>query len=114
MRLLPITEGNVPVAMFSLGKQHMFLPVSKSYQVSSSGFRKFAKYSFLCILLFKDMLRRVVEDFDLEEDVLLSFRTSTMDVCRGRKVLIPESAYIYLWKHLNEVDVSIVGRVQGL
>ena len=59
------------------------------------------------------MLRRVAEDFDLDEDVVLSFRTSTIDACRGREVVIPESAYIYLWKYLDEVDVSIVERVKG-
>jgi hypothetical protein len=60
------------------------------------------------------MLRRVAEDFDLEEDVVLSFRTSTFDACRGREVVIPESAYSYLWKFLDEVDVGIVERAQGL
>lgn len=75
---------------------------------------EYVKLSFLCILLFEDILRRVAEGFDLEEDVVLSLRTSTMGICRGREVVIPESAYIYLWKHLDEVDVSIVGRAQGL
>jgi hypothetical protein len=60
------------------------------------------------------MLRRVTEDFDLEEDVVLSLRTSKIDACRGREVIIPESAYIYLWKYLDEVDVSIVEQAQGL
>ena len=60
------------------------------------------------------MLRRVIEDFDLEEDVVLSLRTSTIDVCRGREVIIPESAYDYLWKYLDEVDVDIVEETQGL
>ena len=35
MHLLPITEDNVPVAIFSLGEQRMFLPISEDYQVSS-------------------------------------------------------------------------------
>jgi hypothetical protein len=60
------------------------------------------------------MLRRIAEYFDLEEDVVLSLRTSTMDICRGREVVIPESAYIHLWKFLDEVDVTIVERAQGL
>lgn len=60
------------------------------------------------------MLRRVAEGFDLEEDVVLSLRTSKISACRGREVVIPESAYIYLWKYLDEVDVSIVERAQGL
>ena len=60
------------------------------------------------------MLNRVTEDFDLEENVVLSLRTSTIDGCRGREVEIPESAYTYLWKYLDEVDVSIVERAQGM
>ena len=60
------------------------------------------------------MLRRVTEDFDLEEDVVLSLRTSKIDACRGREVIIPESAYIHLWKYLDEVEVGILDRVQGL
>ena len=32
---LSITEGNVPVAIFSLGDRRMFLPISEGYQVSS-------------------------------------------------------------------------------
>ena len=60
------------------------------------------------------MLRRVIEDFDLGEDVALSFRTSTIDACRGREVIIPESAYDYLWKYLDEVDVDVVEETQGL
>ena len=59
------------------------------------------------------MLRRVVEDFDLEEDVVLSLRTSTIDACRGREVIIPESAYIHLWKYLDEVDVVVVVGERG-
>lgn len=90
----------------------MFLPISESYQVSS-GLREVVAFMYF-FLFFEDMLRRVTEDFDLEEDVVLSLRTSTIDACRGREVIIPESAYIYLRKYLDEVDVSIVERAQGL
>ena len=65
------------------------------------------------MLLFEDVLRRVTEDFDLEDGVVLSLRTSTFDACRGREVIIPESAYVYLWKYLEEVDVAIVEQTQG-
>lgn len=61
------------------------------------------------------MLRRAAEDFELDEDVVLSLRTSTLDACRGREVVIPRSAYSYLWKYLDEVDVVIVKeRPKGL
>ena len=62
------------------------------------------------------MLRRIVEDFDLEleEDVVLSLRTSRINICREREAIIPESAYVHLRKHLDEVDVSIVERTQGM
>jgi len=88
---LSVPEGNVPVAIFSLGKQHMFLPISERYQ---------------------DMLRRIAKHFDLEEDVVITLRTSAIGPCRGRDVEIPESAYVYLWKYLDEVDISIEERAQ--
>ena len=62
------------------------------------------------------MLRRIVEYFDLEleENVVLSLQTSRINICREREVVIPESVYIHLWKHLEEVDVSIVERARGV
>lgn len=54
------------------------------------------------------MLKLVAESFHLEEDVLLSLRTSTIDVFRGKEVEIDESAYVYARPCLGQVDVSIV------
>jgi len=42
----------------------------------------------------------------------MSLRTSAIGPCRGREVVIPESAYVYLWKYLDEVDISIAERSQ--
>lgn len=59
------------------------------------------------------MLRHIIESFELEEDVVLSLRTSTIDACQGMKVEIGESAYSLLWKFLDTVEVVIVEQVSG-
>lgn len=43
------TEGNVPVAIFSLGEQRMFLPISEGYQVSG-GLREVIVFMYLVVI----------------------------------------------------------------
>ncbi|KAF8815970.1 hypothetical protein BYT27DRAFT_6482472 [Phlegmacium glaucopus] len=85
------SEGSVPVAIFALGDRRKFLRVSEDYQ---------------------NTLRQVIQSFDLDDDVLLSLRTSTIDVCQGEEVEIDESAYRFLWTFLGKIDVSIVEGAQ--
>jgi len=85
------SQDSIAVAIFSLGDQHKFLRVSEDYQ---------------------DTLRQIIKSFNLDADVCLSLRTSTIDVCRGKEVEIDESAYLLMCKFVDEFVVSVVERAQ--
>ncbi|KAF8161609.1 hypothetical protein B0H34DRAFT_796368 [Crassisporium funariophilum] len=81
------SKGDIPVVIFSYGEDRRFLRVSEDYE---------------------DTLKRVIQAFDVDD--MISFKTSSIDVCKGRDIEIDSSAYPLLWNLLEEVEIVPVKR----
>ncbi|KDR69780.1 hypothetical protein GALMADRAFT_145180 [Galerina marginata CBS 339.88] len=80
------SEGNIPVSLFSFNEKLMFIGISEDYE---------------------DTIRRVTRAFKIAENADILLRISTLDVCKGREVVIDESAYSVMWTALDEITVVI-------
>jgi len=87
------SEGNVPVSLFCFNEKLKFIRISEDYE---------------------DTIRRVFQAFNIADNTVISLRTSTLDVCKGRDVVIDESAYPLMWTALDQIDVVVEEMVEGM
>ncbi|KAJ7494450.1 hypothetical protein B0H11DRAFT_1911022 [Mycena galericulata] len=78
--------NDIPVVLVTLEGKSKFLPRAETY---------------------KEMQRLVRAHYDIDNSAVLQFEVSTLDVCGGQNVEVPEAAYALLAPVLDSVSVVV-------
>ena len=100
------SSGDVPIIVLRHGQTRKFIQRPETYEVPNDTFIRVA--DLISIPFDQNLVAMALETFEFLDPSVLTFTTSTLDICQGNPIEINAGVYPLLYTCVDEIAVVIV------